>query len=49
MKVLFIVSGNSQNKIVPFVKSQADSLINAGIELDFYLVEGKGIGVIYQT
>lgn len=44
MKVLFIVSGNSQNKIVPFVKSQADSLINAGIELDFYLVEGKGIG-----
>ncbi|MBM3417581.1 MAG: glycosyltransferase family 4 protein [Bacteroidetes bacterium] len=44
MKVLFIASGNSQNKVVPFVKSQADSLINAGIELDFYLVVGKGIG-----
>lgn len=42
--VLFISSGNSQIfEIVPFIKRQADSLVEAGVKVDFYLVKGKGI------
>jgi len=44
MKVLFVVSGNSQNfKIAPFIKSQADSLISQNNSFDYFLVKGKGI------
>lgn len=44
LKVLFISSGNSQIfEIVPFIKRQADSLVAAGVTVDFFLVKGKGI------
>ena len=44
LKVLFISSGNSQVfEIVPFIKRQADSLVAAGVTVDFFLVKGKGI------
>ena len=44
LKVLFISSGNSEIfEIVPFIKRQADSLVEVGVTVDFFLVKGKGI------
>ena len=44
MKVLFICSGNSPNfDIVPFIKSQGESLLEQGVELSYFKVVGKGI------
>lgn len=42
MKVLFVSSGNIRG-VVPFIKSQGESLSNKGIELDQYVLYGKGI------
>ena len=42
MKVLFVASGN-HGKISPVVKAQGDSLAKAGIEVDYFLIKGKGI------
>lgn len=42
MKVLFVSSGNIRG-IVPFVKSQAESIKNEGIEVDYYILRGKGV------
>lgn len=41
MRVLFVSSGNTGDVGV-LVKNQADSLIKEGIEIDFYLIKGKG-------
>ena len=44
MKILFVACGNSKNfTISPFIKSQGDSLMNAGIEVQYFLIKGKGI------
>lgn len=43
MKVLFVTSGNKDFPIIPFIKSQGDSLIKEGIDLDYFLIKGKGI------
>ncbi|MFN7116809.1 MAG: glycosyltransferase [Saprospiraceae bacterium] len=43
MKVLFVASGNSKNHdIVPFIKAQGESLRQAGIEVSYFPVIGKG-------
>ena len=42
MKILFISSGNS-GKISSIVKAQADSLIDQGVAIDFFLIQGKGL------
>ena len=43
MKVLFVFSGNSkQFPISPFTQSQADSLRDRGIEVDYFPIVGKG-------
>ena len=42
MRVLFVASGN-HGKISPVVKAQGDSLAKAGIEVDYFLIKGKGI------
>lgn len=42
MKVLFIASGN-QGAVSPVVKNQGDALASEGLELDYYLIRGKGI------
>lgn len=42
MRVLFVSSGN-RNRIAPFVFEQGIALKNAGIELEFFLIKGKGI------
>ena len=42
MKVLFVASGNS-GKISPLIKAQAESIIKQNIEIDFFLIKGKGL------
>lgn len=44
IKVLFVCSGNNKiNEVSPFIKAQAISLEQIGVEVDFYIVKGKGI------
>lgn len=43
MKILFVSSGNSANGIAPLVKNQGESLKNAGIEISYFTIYGKGI------
>ena len=42
MKVLIVASGNSAT-ISPFVKEQGDSLKEIGLDIDYFLIKGKGI------
>lgn len=42
MKVLFVCSGNSHYGIIPFIKAQGESLKKEGVDLEYYLVKGKG-------
>jgi teichuronic acid biosynthesis glycosyltransferase TuaC len=44
VKILFIASGNNKYGISPIVSNQAGSLINAGVEIDYFPIRGKGIG-----
>jgi len=43
MKVLFVSSGNSKPGISPIVKSQGDSLVKKNVNLDYFLIKGKGV------
>jgi glycosyltransferase involved in cell wall biosynthesis len=43
VKVLFVVSGNSRFGIMPFIRSQGESLKRNGIGLDYFLIKGKGL------
>ena len=43
MKVLFISRKRPSFEIMPFIKSQADSLIDNGVELEHYLIKNRGI------
>ena len=44
MKVLFVSSGNSDYwEIVPFIKSQGESLKRKGVDLKYYPIKGKGL------
>lgn len=42
MKVLFVSSGNSHYGIVPFIKSQGESLKKEGVDIDYFTIKGKG-------
>jgi len=42
MRILIIASGNSP-MLSPFVKEQAESLIEQGLSIDFFLIKGKGL------
>lgn len=42
MKVLFVGSGN-HGEISPIIKSQGDSLVSSGIEVEYFLIKGKGL------
>ena len=42
MRILIIASGNS-SQISPFVKEQAESLIEQGLSIDFFLIKGRGL------
>lgn len=41
MKILFVSSGH-KGFINPIIKNQGDSLIRAAVELDYYMVKGRG-------
>ena len=43
MKVLFVSSGNSENGISPIIRCQGESLIEQGIEVDFFSIKGRGL------
>jgi glycosyltransferase involved in cell wall biosynthesis len=43
MKVLFVSSGNLANGINPIVERQGNSLVQKGIDVNFFAVKGKGI------
>jgi len=42
MKVLIVCSANA-GKIAPFIAEQVDSIIQQGIEADYYLIKGRGL------
>ncbi len=42
MRILIIASGNS-SQLSPFVKEQAESLMEQGLSVDFFLIRGKGL------
>lgn len=42
MKVLFISSGNGINGISPIIKNQGESLKKAGVQIEYFLIIGKG-------
>lgn len=42
MNVLFIASGN-HGALSPVVKNQADALASKGVNVDFFLIQGKGL------
>lgn len=44
MRILFVCSGNSDKfEISPFIRVQADSLLDLGHEVDFHRIVGKGL------
>jgi teichuronic acid biosynthesis glycosyltransferase TuaC len=43
MKVLFVSSGNAKDGISPIVLNQGQSLIDQGVIVDFFTINGKGI------
>lgn len=43
MRVVFVCSGNSTVGINPIVKSQGDSLIKSGIDIEYFTIQGRGI------
>lgn len=42
MKVLFVSSGNVEKGISPITKNQGDSLFSLGIQMEYFLVKGRG-------
>ena len=49
MKVLFVCSGNSEAGINPIIRSQGESLIAEGIEIDYFMIKGRGIKGYYPN
>ena len=50
MKVLFVCSGNSKTfDVVPFIKTQAESLQREGVSIVFFTIKGKGFRGYYQS
>jgi len=43
MKVLLVYSGNSKTGISPIIKSQGESLRDAGVDVDYFPIVGKGL------
>lgn len=43
MKILFVCSGNKNKRINVIVNNQGNSLVNKGINVEYYLIIGKGL------
>jgi len=42
MKILIVCSGNNPYGVSPFIKEQAKSLNRHGIDIDYFLIKGRG-------
>lgn len=42
MKILFVLSNNHERGITPIVGNQAEALVEAGVKVDFFYINGKG-------
>ncbi len=42
MKILFVSSGNG-GEVAPFVKQQSEWLIKSGVEIEHFLIKGRGV------
>ena len=49
MKILFVSSGNTKFGISPFVKSQGESLIKEGVNVQYFKVKGKGYKAYFKA
>lgn len=49
MNVLFICSGNHQGKVSPIIKNQADSLLELGVNIEFFTISQKGLKGYYKA
>lgn len=49
MKALFICSGNTNSAINPIIQRQGDSLIQRGIEVTYFTINGKGFKGYYNS
>lgn len=49
MNILFISSGTTKFGVVPFIKSQEQSLINNGVSLDHFLITEGGVKGYYNS
>lgn len=47
--MLFVSSGNSRDGISPVVRNQGESLIKAGVSLDYFAISGKGWKNYYKS
>jgi hypothetical protein len=46
MKLLFVVSGNVKPfTITPFIQAQGEALIEKGIQLSYFRIEGGGLKI----
>ncbi len=43
MRVLIVCSGNHAHGVSSFIREQGDSLVDLGVEVDYFLIKGKGI------
>jgi teichuronic acid biosynthesis glycosyltransferase TuaC len=43
MKILIVCSGNSNKNLSPFIEEQGNSLLNLGVYIDYFLIQGHGI------
>ncbi len=43
MRVLIVCSGNHAHGVSSFIKEQGDSLVNLGVEVEYFLIKGKGV------
>lgn len=49
MRILFVCSGNNKaNRISPFIQSQADSLIDVGLQIDFFIINQPGLAGYFK-
>jgi len=49
MKILFVSSGNSMGGISPIIKSQGESLIREGVDIDFFTIKSKGFKGYFKS
>jgi glycosyltransferase involved in cell wall biosynthesis len=49
VKVLFVASGKSDNKVSPIIENQGESLLNKGIKISYFPINSKGFSGYLRT